>query len=296
MDLIIDLGQSGARIMIDSVITSNLSAKSTNKSLLETLNTVFSEIPSGSYENVYLSLTGVNGNVKNQREIGDLCHRFFKSKNVAVMDDGFAAFIGALDARNGVVLTLGSGVVAVSGNKGKFAHTDGKGSIFGDFGGGFWLGQSALRRAVATLDCRDNATELVELFKEELVQLDALDNKVGSEASLLCIKAAKTVVQGADRGVISAQRILESGAEHLATTVISAWNKVKNSSNNSPYIAFTGGLSKSNTYLRLIKERVSQQIECSFVEADADHLIGAQRAAQLFPEGVDPLFKWAHHN
>lgn len=236
MKLVIDLGQSGVRFKTDNQLTSRPIAKSTNDSTLEALETIFRVIPEEEYENVFLSLTGVNGVVKNHEAIAELCRRYFKSKNVAVMDDGFAAYFGALGRRTGVVLTIGSGVVAVSGNEGKYAHTDGKGSIFGDSGSGFWLGQSALRRAVATLDSRDSAHDLVALLKEELAQLQSMSNQVGPEATLLCIKAAKTVTQGAERGVDAAVQILETGAEHLAATITSAWSKVKNSNNERPLV------------------------------------------------------------
>ena len=296
MNLTIDLGQSGARVKINDDVISMPIAKSTNSSTLETLDLIFQNIPEGQYENVFLSLTGVNGDVKSQGPIADLCKSYFQSKSVAVMDDGFAAFIGALGERSGVVLTLGSGVVAISGNQGKFAHTDGKGSIFGDFGSGFWLGQAAMRRAIATLDGRDRTPELIDLLKVELAQLEALDNKVGSEASLLCINAARTVAQGAEQGVAAALQILEEGAKQLATTVNSAWFKTKNSDGEIPFVVLTGGLTRSTLYVKLIQKHVSQLVDCNFIEAEADHLVGAEAAAVIFPHGVEKLMKWVHFN
>lgn len=292
MNLIIDLGQSGVRIKSGDDISSMPIAKTTNASTLETLEMIFKAIPSNEYENVFLSLTGLNGKVKNENEIGELCRTHFKSKNIAIMDDGFAAFVGALGSQCGVVLTIGSGVVAISGNQGEFAHTDGKGSIFGDFGSGFWLGQAALRRAIATLDGRDNAPELVELLREELAQLDAIVNKVGPEASLLCITTAKTVVQGAEEGVQSALKVLEAGADLLAATVNSAWSKLKNTQGEKPFIVLTGGLTRSKLYVKLIQERVSALLDCNYIDAEADHLVGAEKAAEIFPDGVENLFKW----
>lgn len=296
MNLIIDLGQSGARLKIENDVISVPIAKSTSSSTVETLDSIFRTLPKGNYESVFLSLTGVNGDVMSQGPIAELCKNYFKSKNVAVMDDGFAAFIGALGERSGVVLTLGSGVVAISGNQGKFAHTDGKGSIFGDFGSGFWLGQSAMRRAISTLDGRDESLQLVTLMKEELTQLKALDNKVGPEASLLCINAAKTVIQGAEQGVSDALQILDKGAEHLAVTVKSAWSKAKKSDGEIPFVVLTGGLTRSDLYVKLIQRQVSKLVNCEFIEAEADHLVGAEAAAQMFPDGVEYLMKWVRFN
>lgn len=296
MNLILDLGQSGVRIKIGDEISTLAMAKTTNASTLETLESIFKAIPKGAYENVYLSVTGINGKVKNEKEIGELCRVHFDSKNIAIMDDGFAAYVGALGSRSGVVIAIGSGVVAISGDQGRFAHTDGKGSIFGDFGSGFWLGQAGLRRAVATLDGRDHSPELVELLKDELAQLDAIINKVGPEASTLCINSAKSVVQGAENGVESALRILEEGADLLATTVNSAWRKLNSTSGEKPFIVLTGGLTRSHLYVKLIQERVSALLDCNFIEAEADHLVGAEKAAEIFHDGIENLFKWVRLN
>lgn len=117
MNLVIDLGQSGARIKSDGIISTQPFGKSSSKSTLETLDAIFQEITPANYENIYLSLTGLNGKVKNPEAIGELCNRYFNGRNIAILDDGFAAYYGALGKRNGVVLTIGSGVVAISGTR-----------------------------------------------------------------------------------------------------------------------------------------------------------------------------------
>lgn len=292
MKLVVDLGQSGVRIKIGHEVITKPIAKKSNSSTLETLSRVCEEIPQGTYEDVFLSLTGLNGKVRNQLAIGELFNRYFKSTSIAVMDDGIAAYLGALGERNGVVLAIGSGVVAVSGNDGNFAHTDGKGSIFGDFGSGFWVGQAALQRAISTLDGRDSAPELVKLLENQLGELDLIENWVGPEASLLCINSAKRVVEGATQGLDSALQILQSGASHLSETLVSAWNKVKSPDSERPLIVLTGGLSRSSLYVDLIKERTSESLDCFFVDAEADHLVGAELAAGLYPSGVNGLFEW----
>ena len=61
------------------------------------------------------------------------------AKEVAVIDDGLAGFVGALGGRNGVVLSVGGGVVSIGGIDGHYAHRDGLGNTFGDEGSGFWI-------------------------------------------------------------------------------------------------------------------------------------------------------------
>ena len=294
MNLVVDLGQSGARIKIGDEVTALNIAKTAALTVVETLELIFNEVPRQEFETVYLSLTGLYGVVTEEQAIGELCKKYFNSTHVAVMDDGIAAFVGALGNQSGVVLTLGGGVVAISSNAGKFGHADGKGAIFGDLGGGFWVGQTAMRRAIATIDGRDDAKDLVELLQEELKAHEMLESKNGVEAATLCINATKTVTAGAEAGVASALEILNTGADYLAKTVLGVWRKVSNNSADLPVVCIMGGPTRNQTYLDLIKSAINAQLQCSFVDAKSDHLIGAPLTAELYPAGVEPLFKWWH--
>lgn len=291
MDIVVDLGQSGARIKTGSEIINLSIAKKATDSVVSTLEEIFSTLPTAQYENAYLSLTGLLGNVGDVNPFGEICQRHFGTRQVFVMDDGLAAYIGALGDSNGVVLTLGGGVVAVSGNQGKFGHADGKGQIFGDFGGGFWVGRYGLTRAISTLDGRDNAQDLVKVMAKELSIHAQLEIKTGTEAAALCISAAKTVIKAAEDGSVSALEILQHGARELGKTVVAAWRKVSDSKQEIPEIAFLGGLSQSQLYTELIANEVQKQINCKVLPARGDHLIGAPLAANLYPNGVEPLFK-----
>jgi N-acetylglucosamine kinase-like BadF-type ATPase len=294
MNLVVDLGQSGARIKIGDQITSLNIAKTAALTVLETLELIFQEVPRQEFETVYLSLTGLYGAVTEEQAIGELCHKHFNAKHVAVLDDGIAAFVGALGNQSGVVLTLGGGVVAISSNAGKFGHADGKGSIFGDLGGGFWVGQTAMRRAIATLDGRDDANDLVELLHSELQEHEKLESKNGVEATTLCINATKTVTAGAEAGVVNALEILNAGADYLAKTVLGVWRKVSSNNSEIPIVCIMGGPTRNQTYVDLIKQAISARLECNFTTAKSDHLIGAPLTAEMYPAGVDPLFKWWH--
>ena len=294
MNLVVDLVQSGARMKIGDQITNLNIPKTAANTVLQTLELIFREVPSQEFETVYLSLTGLYGVVTEEQAIGELCAKFFKAKHVAVMDDGIAAFVGALGDQSGIVLTVGGGVVAIASSSGKFGHADGKGSIFGDLGGGFWVGQTAMRRAIATLDGRDDATDLVELLKSELIEHEKLESKNGVEAATLCINATKTVASGAEAGVVSALEILTEGADLLGKTVLAVWRKVSASDAEIPNVCIMGGPTRNQTYVDLIKRAITSRIDCKFVLPKSDHLVGAPLTAELYPAGVDPLFKWWH--
>ena len=291
VNLVVDLGQSGARVKVDDEVISFDIAKNSAETVIDTLERIFQKVPRQELTHAYLSLTGLQGDVRDPNPYGELCNKYFKSKRVCVMDDGVASYVGALGDRDGVVLTLGGGVVAIASCNGRFGHADGKGPIFGDFGGGFWLGQSAMQRAVATLDKRASDYNLVDLLTNELNEYRALSNTTGVEASQLCIRAAKSVAIGADSGIAEAREILESGAKYLASTICAAWNKVA-SDGIVPFLSIQGGLSQSALYVELIQKSVSETLPFQYLIGEGDHLIGAPRAAEKYPENVDPLLKW----
>lgn len=292
MNLVLDLGQSGSRVKIGNHITSLTIAKNSSEAVVVTVEKIFREITPQSFEAAYLSLTGLQGDVGDPKPFGELCHKYFQTKEVCIMDDGIASYMGALGEKDGVVLTLGGGVVAIASSNGRFSHADGKGPIFGDFGGGFWVGQSAMRKAISTLDGRDNEVGLVELLSEELRQYRSLENTTGVEAAQLCISAAKTVAIGADKGEKGAARILEEGAIKLAETINAAWSKVKNEQEKVPHLAIQGGLSKSKSYVASILSNLEGLMTFQYVEALGDHLSGAPMVAQKFKNDVSPLMKW----
>lgn len=287
-----DIGQSGSRAKIGEQTISLAHSKIASEGLIQTLEKIYSELEREKFQKVYLSLTGLQGNVGDQTPFGKLTNSYFGSSEVAVMDDGIAAYAGAVGNRSGVVLTLGGGVVAISGRDNRFGHGDGKGPIFGDFGGGFWIGQTALRKAIATAEGRDTAFDLVKLLAHELKLHEALSDKTGVEASRLCINSAQSVCLGAESGNASALEILKEGAEHLAKTVNAAWKKVDPDNSTVPVIAYLGGLSKSAKYTSLISEEISRLLKYELVQPIGDHLLGAPLVAERFPEGVDPLLKW----
>jgi glucosamine kinase len=291
VNLVVDLGQSGARFKVGDEIRKTNIAKNSSEELVQTLSRIFKEVPAGRYENIYLSLTGLQGEVGDPRPFGELCSQSFDAKKVFVMDDGIASYLGALGKKSGVVLTLGGGVVAISCKDGAFGHADGKGPIFGDFGGGFWIGQKGLQKVIATIDGRDADFSLVDFMQIELSQHKSLINKTGVEASQLCISSAKKIVDGAQNGITSAQEILNEGAQYLAKTIFAAWQKVKGDSKIEPYLAIQGGLSRSEYYVNQITKELEKLMAFQFTVGAGDHIVGALIAAELYPSGVDPLMK-----
>ena len=243
---------------------------------------------------VALSCTGLYGQAPNPQKYLELCSKFFGATKVAVIDDGFASFIGSLNGSDGTALTIGGGVVSVAGLNGKYAHRDGLGSTFGDEGGGFWLGRNAISKALASQQNRIPDQQMSEFFKEEIAAYYALDVRDGAQAQTLAIKTAKKVLDASDLGIASAVSIVNKGAFLLAQTVISTWQGVSGGSTDEMKIVVQGGPSKNKSYVEAILRNVKDKLpNAKLIDSAGDNLDGALWIAEQMPHDVLPFLKWA---
>lgn len=288
----VDLGQSGCRIKSGEQLYTTQMGKLAGKPIFEALERNFKELTLQS-NIVTLSLTGLYGDVGDVAPFLDLCKKYFGALEVAVIDDGLANFAGSLLGQAGVALTLGGGVVAVGGNGENFSHSDGLGNIFGDEGGGIWLGAAGMTRALATRDRRDDDTELLSYLSDEVKKFDDLESKNGTDAVSLAIVAAKKVLELAESGNPTAVAIRDLGALRLSRTVISAWLKVGEIS--QPFkVTVSGGISQNSAYRNLIFKKIKEAgAAAELVETRGDNIDGAIWLAENIKHDIRPMLGWA---
>jgi len=292
--LAVDLGQSGCRIRQGDFEVSSDRGKLAGEMPLPALRAVFESIQKLSADVVALSCTGFNGIVIEPEKYGALCAEFFGATKVAVIDDGFAGFVGALNGRNGVVLSIGGGVVSVGGHNGKFAHRDGFGSTFGDEGGGFWLGKLAITKALGIRQGRGDDQEMLTYFTDECISYDSLTVKNGTDAATFAIKTAQKVLDAADAGVSTATAIVDEGAFLLAQTVVATWYGSGGTKADSPEIVIQGGLARNATYATKIALEINAKLpHAVIVKSAGDNLNGALWIANNMPLDAPPLMQWA---
>lgn len=290
----VDLGQSGARLRCDDQEFQFDRAKLAGEDVIDSLRAIFSTLEPLTSDVASLSLTGLNGQIHDPSPFGKLCKEFFGVTKTAVIDDGLAGFIGALQGLNGITLSIGGGVVAVGGKGNDFSHIDGLGSTFGDEGGGFWLGKNGITRALATLEGRDNQYDLLERFANEVEEFETLKIKDNSDAASLAIRSARTLLNAANEGIPAAVAIRDEGARLLAKTITAAWIGVKGSQDESPIVVITGGLAKNIAYSEKIFQCLLADIPHAVIaSAQGDHLDGAAWIASNMNTDAPPLLMWA---
>ncbi|MEN9881904.1 MAG: hypothetical protein RI916_331 [Actinomycetota bacterium] len=294
MTLIVDLGQSGCRIRMGGVSLNSTRGKLAGEHPLPALRAIFESTEKINANTVALSCTGFGGIVTDPQPFHELCKEFFGAKKVAVIDDGLAGFVGALGGSNGVVLSIGGGVVSVGGNNSNFSHRDGLGSTFGDEGGGFWLGKLGLTRALGIRQGRGDDQILLNAFKDQVLAYDVLDVKNAADAASLAITSAQFLLTAADVGSPTAIAIRNEGAALLAQTVIATWQGAGGSKDDAPEIAIQGGPSKNSAYVSAIQSNISRSLpRAKFVSARGDNLDGALWIANNMPNDAEPLLRWA---
>ena len=188
--LVVDLGQSGSRVRLDGQQIDSDRGKLNGESVVDSLRAIFQKLPKSQVDTAALACTGFNGIVSDPQPFLALCNEIFGAKKVALIDDGLAGFVGALGGSNGVVLSIGGGVVSVGGNNSHFAHRDGLGSTFGDEGGGFWLGKNAITKALAINQGRGDDSDMADYFKEEIAHYYQLSMVDGAEAQTFAIASS----------------------------------------------------------------------------------------------------------
>ena len=295
--LAVDLGQSGTSLRFKDLNAHSPRGKQAGENTLDALEAVFESLNASEMirtDCVALSCTGLYGQSPNPQKYLELCSKFFGATKVAVIDDGFASFIGSLNGSDGTALTIGGGVVSVAGLNGKYAHRDGLGSTFGDEGGGFWLGRNAISKALASEQNRIPDQQMSDFFKEEIAAYYALDVRDGAQAQTLAINAAKKVLGAADLGIAAAVSIVNKGAFLLAQTVISTWQGVSGGSTDEMKIVVQGGPSKNKNYVEAILRNVKDKLpNAKLIDYAGDNLDGALWIAEQMPQDVLPFLKWA---
>ena len=126
------------------------------------------------------------------------------ARQVAVIPDVEAAYLGALGDRAGVLLLAGTGSMALGKNgRGRWARAGGWGPLLGDEGSAFWIGREWLRATMGTTG-----------FARARRILRSTD-PVARIASL-----APGVIRDARRGTGAARRIVARSQDGLADLLV----------------------------------------------------------------------------
>jgi glucosamine kinase len=195
----------------------------TIRSLMEELSAVVqrpgvmpADVPRGT--RVVITSRGLSAGQDEREAIRQLA-AFVKATRVTLVPDGVAAYIGCLGAKPGVVVTVGTGTIAVTVDyAGRARRLDGWGPQLGDVGSGYRVGLEGLKSA-----CRwhDGSRGGSQILRDEALQtfgqIDVLAETLRPASQLRNIaRFAERVVAAARSGDVTAGQILDNAARELA--------------------------------------------------------------------------------
>jgi glucosamine kinase len=174
-----------------------------------------------------LGLAGVRSPLEADRIAAELERR--TGATVAVGDDAESALLGAFDGGPGVVVIAGTGSAAFGrAADGGTCRVGGHGYLLGDEGGGYWIGNQAVRRALRSSD----GTGPVSRELEALVcKHFAVDDAGAIEGLVYAAPTDRAALAGlvpllAASGDPAVSAIFSEAASALAGLVSAVWDRL----------------------------------------------------------------------
>ncbi|MQA85565.1 MAG: ATPase [Streptosporangiales bacterium] len=226
--LVIDLGQTGSRLVLDGLADSDgpdgdrlrLTGPGHRAGEAVADSVAASVAAALAAGEVALGLTGLHGTAPDAATIAERLRGRVTFERLVAADDSVTAYLGALGPRPGVVTIAGTGAVALAADgRGHSAHVDGWGCYLGDDGGGYWVGRRGLAAAFRALDGRGGSGALLAaLRRREGADPRRLPPRLAADPDRVAAVAgfAVEVVAAAADGDATAAAILTEAGEELA--------------------------------------------------------------------------------
>lgn len=205
--------------------------------------------------------------------------------------DSATSYLGALGFAHGAVLAVGTGVVVTACAKSATARVDGWGHLFGDAGGGFWIGARGLAAVFEAADGRSPSTSLTAAAVARFGAIDTLPSIVYENPNRVAAVAAFCidVVACAEAGDPLAHSVLAEGARQLARSAHAALDAV-DLSEDDPVVSWSGNLISGSDYVRRLirSELEALQTPARLVAPVGSPLDGARALIDL--PSTHPLY------
>lgn len=182
-------------------------------------------VPPGALDCLLVGAAGAEAAPDAARRLAEGLAAALDVATVAVTSDSVTAHAGALGGRPGVVLSAGTGAVALGvGRTGEVRQVDGWGQWLGDDGSGAWIGREALRAVLLAREGRAPATALAAAAEQVFGDPAGLPTAlaVAGNPARTTAGFVPAVVAAAAAGDGTAAEILRRAGRALAATTATA--------------------------------------------------------------------------
>jgi len=210
--------------------------------------------------------------------------------DLIVTSDAELAVEGAFDGKNGIVLIVGTGSIAIGRlGKNKYIRSGGWGIELDDEGSGAWIGKEGLTAAVRGIDGRDIHTAFTDALAELFTTIDLKNPrtivKAYAERNFEYQMLTPTVMKCAEDGDKKCLDIIDRAAFHL-TELLEAL--LKQFSIQQVPVALMGGIIEADTLLaRMLIERVKSHPRIKYTQPKGNAIEGAIRMGEALLEIVE---------
>ncbi len=186
---------------------------------------------------------------------------FAAGKNISfnlfhVESDARIALEGAFSGNAGSILIAGTGSIIFGKDEdGEIHRAGGYGRLIGDEGSGYSIGKKGLAAASKQFDGRGGYTLISEIIKEKF-SLDTSEKIINAvyKNNFDIASIAPVVLEAAQKGDISALKIIDEESDELVLHILAMKKKLKLPEFQ---ISFLGGLIKGeNIYARTLKKKI----------------------------------------
>lgn len=216
----------------------------------------------GFLDEVVMGVTGLDGSDRVSKSLKEVLRSVFWTENISLMNDMELAFSAFFTPGEGVLVYAGTGSVAASIDKqGHFHRSGGWGYLIADEGGGFWIGQQALRYVTnqlnsGSLDWNDPLTSLT-MAKANAKDWDDLRKFVYSGSRQAVASIAPEVAAAKSYGSETAERILREAGSHLAVLALTLQERL----GTSKFIAMGGVFKIDPVVFESLAKKLHSEIE-----------------------------------
>jgi len=216
----------------------------------------------GVLDEVVIGVTGLDGTGEISKSLHSLLKSVFMTESISLMNDMELAYSAFFAPGEGVLVYAGTGSVAASIDKqGSFHRSGGWGYLIADEGGGFWIGQQALRHVTnqlnsGALDWSDPLTSMT-MTKANAKDWDGLRTFVYSGTRQAVASLAPEVAIAKSQGSATAERILRESGKHLAALALTLQERL----GTSKFIAMGGVFMIDKVIFESLAEELHQGIE-----------------------------------
>lgn len=254
--------------------------------VLEALDDVMAGLPTTRAEVVVAGVAGLREGAPQAAPLAAALAQRTAARRVVVTGDLVTAYVGALGLEPGVVVSAGTGAVALAiGADGGTARSDGWGYLLGDEGSGFWIGRAGLAAALASHDGRGGSAALRRRAKAFFGPLEQLPDALYGRADAVPAVAgfAPQVAAAARDGDWAAADLWDQAGRRLAAAAAAAAGAVPA---RVLAASWTGGLfAAGELLLGPLREELRDRAPHLRLRPPAGTALdGAHRLA-----GVDPL-------